>query len=80
MTRLKHNFFLSLQGSVAFNLNDIATMLRLKDGGDAFTSPRGVQNHRVVVLDERELEESIRRSEQQPPDSPVVSPTTPTHR
>ena len=63
-----------------FNLNDIATMLRLKEGGDAFT--QRVQNHRVVVLDERELEESIRRSEEQPTteaNSPV-SPTTPTHR
>ncbi|XP_063683950.1 uncharacterized protein LOC134818367 isoform X2 [Bolinopsis microptera] len=71
------------KGSLYFNLNDLATMLHLKQGTTIEALSQRHQNQRVLVLDERELEESIRKgdhstTDQAPPccrESP--SPRTP---
>jgi len=51
------------KGSLYFNLNDLATMLHLKEGTTIDALSQRHQNQRVVVLDERELEESIRKGD-----------------
>ena len=52
-----------MQGSLYFNLNDLATMLQLKEERTFESISQRVQNQRIVVLDERELEESIRKED-----------------
>ncbi|KAL5269400.1 hypothetical protein ACHWQZ_G003031 [Mnemiopsis leidyi] len=51
------------KGNLYFNLNDLATMLHLKQGTTIDALSQRHQNQRVVVLDERELEESIRKGD-----------------
>jgi len=62
------------KGSVYFNLNDLATMLHLKQGNTIDAMSQRHQNQRVVVLDERELEESIRKGDHSSTDQSSAPP------
>lgn len=62
------------KGSLYFNLNDLATMLHLKQGTTIEALSQRHQNQRVVVLDERELEESIRKGDHSSTDQTSAPP------